>query len=89
MVVRLIKKCSILPVACLSLAMFGSGCDNSGVNEENSGGKAPSGAAVKDGPPPPKSVKEWSEQNRKIGASPKANAASKTGAGAGGAEKKP
>jgi hypothetical protein len=66
MVVRLIKKCSILPVVCLSLACFGSGCDNSSVNE--SGSPAASGSATaapaKDAPPPPKSIKDYYEQQK-------------------------
>jgi len=66
MVVRLIKKCSILPAVCVGLACFGSGCENSSVNE--SGSPAASGSATaapaKDAPPPPNSVKEFYERSQ-------------------------
>ena len=72
MVVKLIKKCSVLPAVCVSLAWFASGCSNSSTNESGSSGATGSAAAApaKDAPPPPKSVKEYYERNQAAKPSP-------------------
>ncbi len=66
MVVKLIKKCSVLPAVCVSLAWFASGCSNSSTNESGSSGATGSAAAApaKDAPPPPNSVKEFYERSQ-------------------------
>jgi len=72
MVVKLIKKCSVLPAVCVSLAWFASGCSNSSTNESGSSGATGSAAAapVKDAPPPPKSVKEYYERSQTAKSAP-------------------
>jgi hypothetical protein len=66
MVVKLIKKCSVLPAVCVSLAWFASGCSNSSTNESGSSGATGSTAAApaKDAPPPPNSVKDYYERSQ-------------------------
>jgi hypothetical protein len=64
MVVKLIKKCSVLPAVCVSLAWFASGCSDSSTNESGSSGATGSAAAAKDAPPPPNSVKEFYERSQ-------------------------
>jgi hypothetical protein len=66
MVVRLVKKCSVLPAVCLSLAWFAAGCDSSSTNESGSSGAKPgSGTApAADSPPQPKTIKDFYEQQQ-------------------------
>jgi hypothetical protein len=56
----------VLPVAYLSLVMFGSGCDSSTVNESKSPETA-TATLPKDAPPPPATYKEFYERQLKAG----------------------
>jgi hypothetical protein len=66
MVVKLIKKCSVLSAVCVSLAWFASGCMDSSTNESGSSGATGGAAAApaKDAGPPPKSVKDYYERSK-------------------------
>jgi hypothetical protein len=63
---RFKTKFFILSAACLSLTMFGAGCDNSSVNESKPAGSATANVAPpKDAPPPPKDYKEYYERSQR------------------------
>jgi hypothetical protein len=81
MVVRLIKKRSVLPALCVGLAWFGTGCDSSSVNESGSSGakgSAATAAPAKDAPPPPKTIKDYYEQQQAQQKAPAGKAAPTT-----------
>jgi hypothetical protein len=69
--VRIRTRFFALPAACLSLAVFGTGCDNSSVNETTPAGTQASTAAPANNAPPPKSVKEYYERTQKATPPPK------------------
>jgi hypothetical protein len=63
---RFKTKFFMLSAACLSLTMFGAGCDNSSVNESKSAGSGTANVAPpKDALPPPKDYKEYYERSQK------------------------
>lgn len=72
----------VLPAACLSLTMFGSGCGNANVNESGSTGVTGASQVsgeVKPSEPPPSNYKEFYEREQKQNALKKGGAAKKTG----------
>jgi hypothetical protein len=67
MVLKHLKKWSVVPAACVSLAWFATGCSNSSTNESGSTGATGTATAAptKDAPPPPKDMKEWAQREGK------------------------
>jgi hypothetical protein len=75
--VRIRTRFFVLPAACLGLAVFGTGCDNSSVNETKPAGTQASTGAPANNVPPPKSVKEYYERTQKETPPPKGGVAPK------------
>jgi hypothetical protein len=74
---RFKTKFIMLSAACLSLTMFGAGCDNSSVNESKPAAGTANVAPPKDAPPPPKDYKEFYERTQKTAATGKGAAPAK------------
>jgi len=83
MVVRLMKKWSVLPAACVGLAWIATGCGES-ANESGSSGATTgaAGAPAADAAPPPKSLKDWAEKQHPPNSAPSGKAAPRAKKGA-------